>query len=327
MRQSVSLFIAATFLAVASFMSGSVALPTGKAGLDNTLDVTLGTASSTVKSLVGGVVKPQSIGSKTEGQKGGHVAGSNIDKKRDDTLLRGMSLGVNGVVVGVKSTVEGVINPQTRGSRKDTEDAAAEAGKNVGGAIGNALLYGWNSSAGVLHHYATLWLPKLTGWVIDIGRPKKFLVSVVPLGVLRRSWQSPPPRRPWPHPPLVHIRSYLPYLRAFWKALWSLDLAGKDLQRWWRLLHHSIACDSYRHLLNRTVAPTCPFCSGYEDRYHLVVGCPFKTYLWIELIQHFNFSATFPNIEAIWMGLTFDPNCLPLLDDHLLFLGQVFSTI
>ncbi|KAI8639173.1 hypothetical protein BD408DRAFT_421810 [Parasitella parasitica] len=27
------------------------------------------------------------------------------------------------------------------------------------------------------------------------------------------------------------------------------------------------------------------------------------------------------------MGLTFDPNCPPLLDDHLLILGQVFSTI
>ncbi|KAL7334126.1 hypothetical protein PS15p_202938 [Mucor circinelloides] len=186
----------------------------------------------------------------------------------------------------------------------------------------------WNSSAGISPQYATLWLPKLPGWAIDTGRPKKFPVSIVPLGVLRCSWQSPPPRRLWPHPPLVHIRSYSPYLRAFnWKALWSLDLAGKDLQRWWRLLHHSIACNSYRHLLDRTVAPTCSFCSGYEDRYHFVVGCPFKTYLWLELIQHFNFSAAFPNIEAIWMGLTFDPNCPPLLDDHLLFLGHVFSTI
>ncbi|EPB81955.1 hypothetical protein HMPREF1544_11308 [Mucor circinelloides 1006PhL] len=186
----------------------------------------------------------------------------------------------------------------------------------------------WNSSAGISPQYATLWLPKLPGWAIDTGRPKKFPVSIVPLGVLRRSWQSPPPRRLWPHPPLVHIRSYSPYLRAFnWKALWSLDLAGKDLQRWWRLLHHSIACNSYRHLLDRTVAPTCSFCSGYEDRYHFVVGCPFKTYLWLVLIQHFNFSAAFPNIEAIWMGLTFDPNCPPLLDDHLLFLGHVFSTI
>ncbi|EPB81426.1 hypothetical protein HMPREF1544_11861 [Mucor circinelloides 1006PhL] len=91
----------------------------------------------------------------------------------------------------------------------------------------------WNSSAGVSHHYATLWLPKLPGWAIDTGRPKKFPVSTVPLGVLRRSWQSPPlPRRPWPHPPPVPIRSYLLFLRAFnWKVLWSLDLAGKDLQR------------------------------------------------------------------------------------------------
>ncbi|CEP09681.1 hypothetical protein [Parasitella parasitica] len=62
--------------------------------------------------------------------------------KRDDTLLRGVSLGVDGVVVGVKSTVEGVVNPQTHGSRKDMEDAAAEAGKNVGGAIGSALIHG-----------------------------------------------------------------------------------------------------------------------------------------------------------------------------------------
>ncbi|CAO0800782.1 unnamed protein product [Mucor circinelloides] len=105
----------------------------------------------------------------------------------------------------------------------------------------------WNFSAGVSSHYATLWLPKLPGWAIDTGRPKKFPMSIVPLGVLRRScWQSPPSRRPWPHPPLVHIRSYLPHLWAFnWKALWSsLDFSGKNLQSLWRLLHHSIAYNS-----------------------------------------------------------------------------------
>ncbi|KAF1798646.1 hypothetical protein FB192DRAFT_1392543 [Mucor lusitanicus] len=60
--------------------------------------------------------------------------------KRDDSFLRGFGMGVDGVIVGVKSTVSGVANPQTHGSRQDTERAAAEAGRNVGGAIGSALV-------------------------------------------------------------------------------------------------------------------------------------------------------------------------------------------
>ncbi|GAN04646.1 hypothetical protein MAM1_0069c04107 [Mucor ambiguus] len=60
--------------------------------------------------------------------------------KRGDSLLRGFSMGIDGVIVGVKSTVNGAANPQTHGSRQDTERAAAEAGRNVGGAIGSALL-------------------------------------------------------------------------------------------------------------------------------------------------------------------------------------------
>ncbi|CAO3625143.1 unnamed protein product [Mucor fragilis] len=60
--------------------------------------------------------------------------------KRDDSLLRGFGMGFDGVIVGVKSTLNGVANPQTHGSRQDTERAAAEAGKNVGGAIGSALV-------------------------------------------------------------------------------------------------------------------------------------------------------------------------------------------
>ncbi|CAO0794951.1 unnamed protein product [Mucor circinelloides] len=60
--------------------------------------------------------------------------------KRDDGLLRGFGMGVDGVIVGVKSTMNGVTNPQTHGSRQDTERAAAEAGRNVGGAIGSALV-------------------------------------------------------------------------------------------------------------------------------------------------------------------------------------------
>lgn len=65
----------------------------------------------------------------------------NNDKiyKRDDSLVRGFGLGLDGVAVGVKSTIDGVVNPKTRGSREDTERAAAEAGENVGGAIGSAL--------------------------------------------------------------------------------------------------------------------------------------------------------------------------------------------
>lgn len=78
MRQSVSLFIAASLMLVASFMQTSFALPTGKTGLGNTLDVTLGTATAEVKSLIGGVTKPQSIGNKAQGQKGGYVTSSNI---------------------------------------------------------------------------------------------------------------------------------------------------------------------------------------------------------------------------------------------------------
>lgn len=60
--------------------------------------------------------------------------------KREDSLLRGFGMGIDGVIVGVKSTVNGVANPQTHGSRQDTERAATEAGKNVGGAIGSALV-------------------------------------------------------------------------------------------------------------------------------------------------------------------------------------------
>lgn len=78
MRQSVSLFIAASLMLVASFMQTSFALPTGKTGLGNTLDATLGTATAEVKSLIGGVTKPQSIGNKAQGQKGGYVKGSSI---------------------------------------------------------------------------------------------------------------------------------------------------------------------------------------------------------------------------------------------------------
>ncbi|KAL9540284.1 hypothetical protein PS6_010834 [Mucor atramentarius] len=79
MRQSVSLYIAASLMVVAGLMQTSVALPAaGKAGLGNTLDVTVGTATAEVKGLLKGVTKPQSIGNKAQGQKGGYVAGSNI---------------------------------------------------------------------------------------------------------------------------------------------------------------------------------------------------------------------------------------------------------
>ncbi|KAK4515642.1 uncharacterized protein ATC70_010593 [Mucor velutinosus] len=68
------------------------------------------------------------------------VADTEAIAKRDDSLLRGFGMGIDGVIVGVKSTVNGVANPQTHGSRQDTERAAAEAGRNVGGAIGSALV-------------------------------------------------------------------------------------------------------------------------------------------------------------------------------------------
>ncbi|KAG2191749.1 hypothetical protein INT46_009461 [Mucor plumbeus] len=104
-------------------------------------------------------------------------------------------------------------------------------------------------------------------------------------------------------------------LRAVhWKKLWSLDISGKDLQRWWRLLHNSIATNSFRHLLDRTVPPICSFCSGYEDRYHFVVGCPFKAFLRLSLVHYFQLSSVFPSIHDIWLCLTFDP-CRPLPED------------
>ncbi|KAK4515643.1 uncharacterized protein ATC70_010594 [Mucor velutinosus] len=89
MRQSVSLYIAASLMSIASIMHTSVALPAaaaGKAGLGNTLDVTVGTVTAEVKGLLKGVAKPQSIGSKAQGQKGGYVAGSNIGDSVGSTL-------------------------------------------------------------------------------------------------------------------------------------------------------------------------------------------------------------------------------------------------
>lgn len=88
MRQSVSLYIAASLMVIASFMQTSVALPAtaGKSGLGNTLDVTVGTATAEVKGLLKGVAKPQSVGNKAQGQKGGYVAGSNIGDSVGSTL-------------------------------------------------------------------------------------------------------------------------------------------------------------------------------------------------------------------------------------------------
>ncbi|GAN04645.1 hypothetical protein MAM1_0069c04106 [Mucor ambiguus] len=88
MRQSFSLYVAASLMMIASVMQTSVALPAaaGKAGLGNTLDVTVGTATAEVKGLLKGVAKPQSVGSKAQGQKGGYVAGSNIGDSVGSTL-------------------------------------------------------------------------------------------------------------------------------------------------------------------------------------------------------------------------------------------------
>ncbi|KAG2198565.1 hypothetical protein INT46_007719 [Mucor plumbeus] len=69
--------------------------------------------------------------------------------------------------------------------------------------------------------YATIWLSKFTVWIVPSGRQKKVPVSLVLLGLLRRSLQSSPSLLPWPHPPIVHICSYLPYLCAVhWKKIW-----------------------------------------------------------------------------------------------------------
>ncbi|KAG2196731.1 hypothetical protein INT46_003871 [Mucor plumbeus] len=85
MRQSVSLYIAASLTIVASFMQTSLGLPTGQAGLGNALDVTLGTAFTEVKGLVGSVAKPQSIGNKSQGQKSDYVIGSNVGDSVNST--------------------------------------------------------------------------------------------------------------------------------------------------------------------------------------------------------------------------------------------------
>ena len=88
MRQSASVYIAASLMMIASFLHTSGALPAaaGKAGLGNTLDVTVGTAAAEVKGLLKGAAKPQSVGSKAQGQQGGYVAGSNIGDSVGSTL-------------------------------------------------------------------------------------------------------------------------------------------------------------------------------------------------------------------------------------------------
>lgn len=65
-----------------------------------------------------------------------------LQKRQDESLLRGFGFGLLGVEQGVKSTLEGIRNPQTPGSREETVRTADDAGKVVGGAIGTALKNG-----------------------------------------------------------------------------------------------------------------------------------------------------------------------------------------
>lgn len=65
-----------------------------------------------------------------------------LEKRQDESLLRGFGFGLLGVEQGLKSTLEGIQNPQTPGSREETIRTADNAGKAVGGAIGTALKNG-----------------------------------------------------------------------------------------------------------------------------------------------------------------------------------------
>lgn len=62
--------------------------------------------------------------------------------KRADGLLDAFGLGLLGVETGVKSTLEGIGHPTTKGSREEVIEYSSDAGHTVGGAIGTALKMG-----------------------------------------------------------------------------------------------------------------------------------------------------------------------------------------
>ncbi|CAO3617665.1 unnamed protein product [Mucor hiemalis] len=64
---------------------------------------------------------------------------NSLEKRQNESLLRGFGFGLLGVEQGLKSTLNGILNPQTAGSREETIRTADSAGKVVGGAIGTAL--------------------------------------------------------------------------------------------------------------------------------------------------------------------------------------------
>ncbi|CEP09889.1 hypothetical protein [Parasitella parasitica] len=132
-------------------------------------------------------------------------------------------------------------------------------------------------------------------------------------------------------PPLrlpVHLR----LSPASWRLFWSLDMPVKAFTPWWSLLHDRVAHHLWCHRVvpAKVPSPTCALCGlAPEDLYHFVVGCPFKTHYWRDVVSSLSLQDLLPTGMAFWTALNSlcSQDMVILDEDVLVSLGAPYSTL
>ncbi|KAJ8656561.1 hypothetical protein O0I10_007638 [Lichtheimia ornata] len=151
-------------------------------------------------------------------------------------------------------------------------------------------------------------LPSLSHWTLQVSTRCHTSVPTSTLTQLRRSWHPH-----WklmlsrPRPPEILPRPLcFIYPSSFWKRFWRSEIPHKAFTPWWRLLHDSIGTRQKLHSwkIAEVDTPICRICKTEpEDLHHLFVDCPRKHQFWIDALNAFDLSATFPTKHSIWHAL------------------------
>ncbi|KAG1439645.1 hypothetical protein G6F55_013682 [Rhizopus delemar] len=95
-----------------------------------------------------------------------------------------------------------------------------------------------------------------------------------------------------------------------WKQFWKLPVEPAHRSLWYRLVHKKLYSQtSLSHMNTRTTSAECHFCScAVEDIQHLLVRCPRKWAIWIEVFNYYcpHLSFTQDDIcSLLWSFKTF----------------------
>ncbi|KAG0764640.1 hypothetical protein G6F57_010404 [Rhizopus arrhizus] len=148
------------------------------------------------------------------------------------------------------------------------------------------------------------WLPSSSHWLLRPIYGKSITIRSVPLQAVNRYWRKfLEDTSQTIHPPLRLPAEII--LISVWKSFWALPLPQAVITPWWRLLHNSIGVASkiFRWNPISFPSPLYRFCTGAEDTFHFVVGCPTKWLLWSAALAEMNLASCFKTSENVWTAL------------------------